>query len=449
MDARRSQLSDKREARQYGAVSGSGSTDTRTPFQRDRDRILYSDYFRRLAGVTQVVSASEGGIFHNRLTHSLKVSQVARRLAERITRECPKLVSDLDADVVEAAALAHDLGHPPFGHAGEKELNKVAESFKLEDGFEGNAQTFRILTRLAVHRSGQNGLNLTRATLCATLKYPWLRAKPNSKNKYQRAKYSAYNDDTDAFDFARKLIKTGEEKCLEAQVMDLADSITYSVHDLEDFFRAGLIPIERIVRNGVYRTRFLNRWRDEAAEKSDRRKVAAQEYARDPDTWQQIGNLLELMLSEVPEPGTQREAELLEGFRSTAITRFLGAITVTEGGKGSRKLQMDDAYVHQCSFLQRLTWDYVIRGPRLATQQAGQVRVVRELAQFFRTALKHKTAHEIPTRFRERAKSVWKNGRAQARLAIDIVASLTEAEAVALFRRVMGHNSGSLLDLVH
>ncbi|MGB9286651.1 MAG: dNTP triphosphohydrolase, partial [Candidatus Sulfotelmatobacter sp.] len=121
--------------------------DDRTPAQRDRDRILYSSSFRRLAEVTQVVSASSGYVFHNRLTHSLQVAQVGRRLAEKLCKKYPALTTDLICpDVVEAACLAHDLGHPPFGHVAEHRLNELAKAY---GGFEGNAQSFRIVSSLA------------------------------------------------------------------------------------------------------------------------------------------------------------------------------------------------------------------------------------------------------------------------------------------------------------
>lgn len=133
-----------------------GSSDPRSAFQRDRDRVLYSPEFRRLSGVTQVASAGEGDVFHNRLTHSLKVAQVGRRLAERLQKDCASeelhAWGGLDPDVVETAGLAHDLGHPPFGHDGEEEICKSVEANNDENGFEGNAQSFRIVTRLAAHR---------------------------------------------------------------------------------------------------------------------------------------------------------------------------------------------------------------------------------------------------------------------------------------------------------
>ncbi|MDB4899453.1 MAG: dGTP triphosphohydrolase, partial [Gemmatimonadetes bacterium] len=159
----------------------------RAEFQRDRDRILYTDALRRLAGVTQVAGAGEGHLFHNRLTHTLKVAQVACRLAEMLLdREGARAAAwgGLSPDVVETAALIHDLGHPPFGHIAEDELDTIARAHGAPDGFEGNAQSFRIVTRLAAHRDpergdGYEGLNLTRATLNASLKYPRIRDVAN------------------------------------------------------------------------------------------------------------------------------------------------------------------------------------------------------------------------------------------------------------------------------
>lgn len=127
--------------------------DYRSPAQIDRDRILYSTAFARLAEVTQVVTADQGHVFHNRLTHSLKVGQLARRMAEKILREQAKEADELgglDPDVAEAAGLAHDLGHPPFGHIAEETLDELLRTQGVQDGFEGNAQSFRILTKIAV-----------------------------------------------------------------------------------------------------------------------------------------------------------------------------------------------------------------------------------------------------------------------------------------------------------
>ena len=224
-------------------VSGS---DQRNPFQRDQDRILYSSAFRRLAGITQIVRAGEADVFHTRQQHTLKVAQVGRRLAEKILQDHPgdpEIEGNLHPEVVEAAALAHDLGHSPFGHVGEETLDRLVFDHGDSNGFEGNAQTFRILTKLAVRFSNVDGLDLCRATLAACLKYPWLR----DISKLSRTrKWGAYDVDAADFKFARAMHAEHSQKTIEAQLMDWADDIAYSVHDLEDFHRCGAIPWNRI-----------------------------------------------------------------------------------------------------------------------------------------------------------------------------------------------------------
>lgn len=212
-----------RDDRRHSTRPKRGTPDARTPAQRDRDRILYSSAFRRLAEVTQVVSPTFGYVFHNRLTHSLQVAQVGRRLAERLRgthAEEAERAGGLDPDVVEAACLAHDLGHPPFGHTAEEELNALASDF---GGFEGNAQSFRIVTKLAFHSENHRGLNLTRATLASVLKYPWLRNENPSKQK----KWGAYEAERSDFEFATALCVQPQVRTLEADLMDWADDVTY------------------------------------------------------------------------------------------------------------------------------------------------------------------------------------------------------------------------------
>src|SRR4051812_15854667 len=193
----------------------------RTPFERDRARLVHSAALRRLAAKTQVVGPQTDDFVRNRLTHTLEVAQVARDLGR--TLGC-------DPDIVETAALAHDLGHPPFGHNGERALDEISRSC---GGFEGNAQTLRLLTRLeakTLDAAGRSvGLNLTRATLDASTKYPWIRAQaPTSpstgSNSGGGRKFGVYDDDVEVFGWIRAGVE-GTRRCVEAQVMDLADDV--------------------------------------------------------------------------------------------------------------------------------------------------------------------------------------------------------------------------------
>jgi dGTPase len=208
----------------------------RGDFARDRARILHSSGWRRLAQKTQVLSPTAGLDFaRNRLTHSLEVAQVGRELGSRL---------GLDPDIVDTACLAHDLGHPPFGHNGERALSEWASDI---GGFEGNAQTLRLITRLepkVFDDTRSYGLNLTRASLDASCKYPWPAAH-GIPDPSGRSKFGFYADDTDVFEWIRAGAPE-RVRCIEAQVMDLSDDIAYSVHDFEDAIVGNFLDVRAL-----------------------------------------------------------------------------------------------------------------------------------------------------------------------------------------------------------
>ena len=235
----------------------------RSPFRRDYARLIHSPAFRRLQGKTQLFPGFESDFFRNRLTHSLEVAQVAKSIAQRLNQTVPEFMADpICLDIIEVAGLAHDLGHPPFGHNGERALDQKMQAF---GGFEGNAQTLRILARLekkkiqdgadklGVGKDGMDfraGLNMTARTLAAVLKYD--RVIPLRRESNEGVKKGYYTCEQHLVDWIRTKVlseshRLRELKTVECQIMDLADDIAYSTYDLEDAFKAGfLTPLETL-----------------------------------------------------------------------------------------------------------------------------------------------------------------------------------------------------------
>ncbi|MFH5823477.1 deoxyguanosinetriphosphate triphosphohydrolase [Georgenia sp. AZ-5] len=277
----------------------------RTPFERDRARVLHSSALRRLGAKTQVLGPSSDDFVRTRLTHSLEVAQVGRELGKAL---------GCDPDVVDAACLSHDLGHPPFGHNGERALNEVADGI---GGFEGNAQTLRLLTRLEPKTFADDGtgvgLNLTRASLDAATKYPWPRSGgPVRPDGTTTRKFGVYTDDLPVFSWLRDGAPAGR-RCLEAQVMDLSDDIAYSVHDVEDAIVGGRVELARL----------------RAAGEQERVVGQVREWYDPPVSDDELGAAIERLVALpiwVPSyDGSRRDLAALKDMTSQLIGRFCGA----------------------------------------------------------------------------------------------------------------------------
>ncbi|MCW6005628.1 deoxyguanosinetriphosphate triphosphohydrolase [Micromonospora sp. CPCC 205371] len=382
----------------------------RSPYERDRARVLHSAAFRRLAAKTQVHTAGSNDFLRTRLTHSLEVAQIAREMGARL---------GCDPDVVDAAALAHDLGHPPFGHNGEDALDEAAREC---GGFEGNAQTLRVLTRLEAKIEGA-GLNLTRASLDATCKYPW-RRRPGQR------KFGVYADDAAVFDWVRAGAE-GAARCLEAQVMDWADDVAYSVHDVEDGVHGGYIAF-----------RGLQADRDERAGLcADVAEAYSAESAADLEE-----ALADLLADPVLAPlsrydGSHGALAALKGVTSVLIGRFVaGAVEATQErfGDGPLRRYAADLVVPravraQSALLKGMALRYVMRRPNAEGRYAEQREILTDLVR----ALTIRAPDGLDPVFAP----LWKaapDDAARLRVVIDQVASLTDPAAVAWHQRLTG-----------
>ena len=384
---------------------------SRTAFERDRARVLHSAALRRLAAKTQVVLPYENDFPRTRLTHSMEVGQVGRELGQAL---------GCDPDLVETACLAHDLGHPPFGHNGEMALAEVAES---AGGFEGNAQSLRILTRLeakAFAADGRSvGLNLTRAALDATTKYPWPRHPGTTK-------YGVYADDAEVFSWLREGAPA-QRRCLEAQVMDWSDDIAYSVHDLEDALHAGHLVISAL-RSGPERAHLVALCQERYAAGEDAGAVEAA-----------LDRLLEQEWWPSTYDGSQRSLAGLKNLTSQLIGRFCSAAeAATRSVHGDRPLtryvadlEVPDPTRLECAVLKAVTAVYVMERAGAPETYARQRDLVQELTAAVLLGAPGTLDQVFGPAFVQAP-----DDRSRLRVVIDQVASLTDPSAIAWHRKL-------------
>jgi dGTPase len=399
----------------------------RGPFERDRARVLHSAALRRLAAKTQVVEVGSGDFPRTRLTHSLECAQVGRELGAAL---------GCDPDLVDAACLAHDLGHPPFGHNGESALAEVAAGC---GGFEGNAQSLRLLTRLEAKVPGA-GLNLSRATLDATLKYPWL-PRPGE------AKYGAYADDSGAFCWIRDGAPDGR-LCLEAQVMDWADDVAYSVHDLEDGLQAGMIKLSQL-RDGGERAVVAELT---AATYCDPGSVTVDElsgvfaallrqpcwpaaFDGGPVALAGLKNLTSELIGrfcEAAQDATLGDAaESPAGGAGTAGADLTAAGTASPVTRYSADLVVPRQQRLECALLKGVTAHYVMSRSGVAALQARQRELITELAAAVLSGAPQSLEPALRPAYLEAG-----SDPARLRVVVDQIASLTDTSAIGWHGRL-------------
>ncbi len=392
----------------------------RTVFERDRARVLHSSALRRLGAKTQVVAPDTDDFVRTRLTHSLEVAQIGRELGR--TLGC-------DPDVVDTACLAHDLGHPPFGHNGESVLNELSHDI---GGFEGNAQTLRLLTRLEskvlTSDGGSAGLNLTRACLDAATKYPWLAVDAPLIGGSRTSKFGAYTDDLPVFQWLRDGAPTGKS-CIEAQVMDLADDISYSVHDVEDAIVAGHVQLKWLA-NQDQRHRVLGYTQQWYLPNVDTAEIdAALQRLEATDVWVRHAD------------GSRRSMAALKDMTSQLIGRFCQsavAATRTIHGTGRLARYAGDVIVPQdtlteIAVMKGLATTFVMTTDHRQPIYQRQRDVLSELV----AVLSATGDAHLETMFA----ADWREANdddARLRIVIDQIASLTDVSALALHERLVG-----------
>lgn len=385
----------------------------RSAFARDRARVLHSAALRRLAAKTQVVVAGEADFPRTRLTHTLEVAQIARELGDAL---------GCDPDVVEVAGLAHDLGHPPYGHNGEDALDAIAARI---GGFEGNAQSLRVLTRLEAKvvdpvTGASAGLNLSRASLDASCKYPWPRREGLRK-------FGAYADDLPVFDWLREGAP-GDRTCIEEQVMDWSDDVAYSVHDFEDAVHSGdarldvfASPQERRALVEVAHHRFPGEGEPGALAEALDRLVALDYWPRRFD-------------------GSMGDLVALKRFTSYLIGRFCStaqvATQVTYGDgphtRYSADLVVPEEVRAEVSVMKAVAVLYVMNRPGAEVEYARQREVIAELV----NALVLDGGRSLEPWLRPAYASA-PDDAARLRVVIDQVASLTDVSVVAWHRNLV------------
>ncbi len=399
----------------------------RNPFQIDRDRIIHSSAFRRLQSKTQVFLSGEYDFYRTRLTHSIEVAQIGRSICAWLTQQGGVLGDDcfIDSDLVESVCLSHDLGHPPFGHAGERTLHKLMEPY---GGFEGNAQTLRILTQ-TLFSEGRVGMNPTRALLDGVLKYKTLFVeKPaNKSNQY------LYNDQESWLDFAMGHQAFPVEftpgkarngfKSIECQIMDWADDTAYSLNDLADGIHAGFINVSRV-----------EHWASEQM-LSDEDKTDIEFLCKAMRDGRVEGRLNRLI------------GECIRATKLVPTANFLSQSTK----RHQFALEIDPAQRRRADLHKRIALDLVFLSPQLQQLDHKADFILKRVFEVLRDRYieprQSKGLHLMPQSIEQEIQKA-DSADERARLVCDWIANMTDHFAFRTYRRLFDADFGSITDFV-
>lgn len=401
--------------------------DYRTPFEQDRDRIIHTSAFRRLQAKTQVFLSGEYDFYRTRLTHSLEVAQIGRAICNFLQRNNPHFSSayHIDSHLVEAICLSHDLGHPPFGHAGERTLNKLMRNF---GGFEGNAQTLRMLTETVYSERGERkGMDPTRAFLDGVLKYKTLFSElEDPVNHY------VYDGQKQFLEFAFKGFdvisafpagKTRDNfRSIECQIMDWSDDVAYSLNDVVDGIHSGFITKEKI-----------ERW------------AGAQTIT------QQQQPVLDTLFDAMKEGYAER-------FMSAKIGSYIGACSIAETTNGMSgitnrykyQLQIDEPVKMESKMFKRLSLDLVFQSPQLNQVEKKGDFMLRRIFESFKENYINREKfemHLLPASYEQSIRATT-DATQRVRLICDYIAGMTDGFAIRTYKRLFDPDFGSLADLI-
>lgn len=400
--------------------------DPRSPFEVDRARIVHSSAFRRLQGKTQIFGVGEGDFFRTRLTHSMETAQIGKGLVLFLNRTPALADAPVSAELVEAACLAHDLGHPPFGHNGEAALQSMMHAY---GGFEANAQNLRILTRLESKREGF-GLNLTRATLRAVLKYL------ESYSERKRARLGArahlavekcYYDNDEALMAWIRGDRDRLARSLESEIMEWADDIAYSVHDLEDGLHSGLIIPEHFAN-----VRLVERMADYAS----KRGAAGCDVS-------EVQAFMARVFAQLPGGSALRLKEQRKRLTSTLIHGAITNTGVAPRETGGLTLAIDEGVRRQVAMLKAVEFVLMIRNPRVTTLEYKGRLIVTQL---FRALAQDDSGDLLPEDVREPWEEARHDEPQRLRVVCDYIAGMTDLTALKLYARLFEPGVGSMQD---